>query len=66
MEKEKCILRYRFVICDKRFNNFSLSNIRLTKTENKHKNAGWHVSYCFKIDDIIRKFESSVHTENYR
>ena len=42
----------------------TLGNVRLTKTEKQYKNAGWHVTYCFEIDDIITKFESSAHLEN--
>ncbi len=33
------------------------------KKETYIYNSGWHVSYCFKINDIIRKFESFAHTE---
>jgi beta-1,4-mannosyl-glycoprotein beta-1,4-N-acetylglucosaminyltransferase len=65
-KKENYIWRHPFVISDKGFNSFSLSNVRLTRTTKQYKNAGWHVSYCFEIDDIIRKFESSAHTENNR
>jgi hypothetical protein len=32
-----------------------LRNVELTKTEKEYKNAFWHVSYYFEIDDIIRK-----------
>ncbi len=62
-KKENCIWRHPFVISDKGFNTFSLSNVRLTGTEKEYQNAGWHVAYCFDIDDIIRKFESFAHTE---
>ena len=37
--------------------------MRLTRTKKLCNNSGWHVSYCFKINDIIRKFESFAHTE---
>ncbi len=43
-----------------------MSNIRSTRTAKQYKNAGWHITYCFEIYDIIRKFESSAHTENNR
>jgi len=62
-KKENCIRRHPFVITDKGCKNLSFSNVRLTRTERIYINSGWHVSYCFKIDDIIRKFESFSHTE---
>ncbi len=34
------------------------SNVRLSRTKKQYNNSGWHVSYCFKINDIIRKIES--------
>jgi hypothetical protein len=37
--------------------------LSLTRTEKEFKNGGWHVTYCFEINDIIRKFESFAHTE---
>ena len=63
-KKDNYIWRHPFVITDKGFDSLSLSNVRLTKKERHYKNAGWHVSYCFEINDIIRKFESFAHTEH--
>ena len=51
------------MISDKGCKNLSFSNVRLKITEKSYKNSGWHITYCFKIDDIIRKFESFAHTE---
>ncbi len=66
MEKENCIWRHPIVISDKGFESFSLSNIRLTKTEKQYRNAGWpQLPIVFEIDDIIRKFESFARTELY-
>jgi len=62
-KKENRIWRHPFVISDKGFENLSLSNVRLSKTPKQYKNAGWHVTYCFEIKDIIRKLESFAHTE---
>ena len=62
-KKENCIWRHPFVITDKGCKKLSFSNVRLTRTEKEYKNAGWHVTYCFEINDIIRKFESFAHTE---
>ena len=62
-KKENCIWRHPFVITDKGNKNLSFSNVRLTRTEKAYNNSCWHVSYCFEIDDIIRKFESFLHTE---
>ena len=62
-KKENCIWRHPFVITDKGNENLSFSNVRLRRTEKTYNNSGWHVTYCFKIDDIIRKFESFAHTE---
>jgi beta-1,4-mannosyl-glycoprotein beta-1,4-N-acetylglucosaminyltransferase len=62
-KKENCIWKHPFVITDKGCNNFSFSDVRLTRTEKTYNNSGWHVTYCFKINDIIRKFESFAHTE---
>ena len=62
MEKN-CIWKHPFVITDMGCNNFSFSDVRLTRTEKTYNNSGWHVTYCFKINDIIRKFESFAHTE---
>jgi beta-1,4-mannosyl-glycoprotein beta-1,4-N-acetylglucosaminyltransferase len=61
--KKNCIWKHPFVITDKGCNNFSFSDVRLTRTEKTYNNSGWHVTYCFKINDIIRKFESFAHTE---
>ncbi len=63
-KKQNCIWRHPFVRSDKGFDSLSLSGVRLTRTVKQYKNAGWHVTFCFEIDDIIRKFESSAHTEN--
>jgi hypothetical protein len=41
----------------------SFNNLRLTRTKINYENAGWHVSNCFKINDIIRKFVSFADTE---
>ena len=62
-KKENCIWRHPFVITDKGNKNLSFSNVRLRRTEKTYNNSGWHITYCFKIDDIIRKFESFAHTE---
>ena len=62
-KKENCIWRHPFVITDRGCNNLSFSNVRLRRTEKTYNNSGWHVTYCFKIDDIIRKLESFAHTE---
>jgi beta-1,4-mannosyl-glycoprotein beta-1,4-N-acetylglucosaminyltransferase len=62
-KKNNCIWKHPFVITDKGCNNFSFNDVRLTRTEKTYNNSGWHVSYCFKINDIIRKFESFAHTE---
>ena len=63
MEKRNCIWRHPFVITDRGNKNLSFSNVRLRRTEKTYNNSGWHVTYCFKIDDIIRKLESFAHTE---
>ena len=55
--------RHPFVITDIGSKIISFSNLRLLPTKKKYLNSGWHVTYCFKIDDIIRKFESFAHTE---
>ena len=62
-KKENFIWRHPFVITDKGNENLSFSNVRLRRTEKTYNNSGWHLSYCFKINDIIRKFESFAHTE---
>ena len=62
-KKENCIWRHPFVISDKGCKNLSFSNVRLIRTEKTYKNSGWHITSCFKIDDIIRKLESFAHTE---
>ena len=62
-KKENCIWRHPFVITDRGNKNLSFSNVRLRRTEKTYNNSGWHLSYCFKINDIIRKFESFAHTE---
>ena len=62
-KKENCIWRHPFVITDKGNKNLSFSNVRLTRTEKTYYDSGWHISYCFEIDDIIRKLESFAHTE---
>ena len=41
----------------------SVDDLRLSPTNKLYFNSGWHVSYYFKIDDIIRNFESFAHTE---
>ena len=61
--EKNCMWKHPFVITDKGCNNFSFNDVRLTRTEKTYNNSGWHVSYCFKINDIIRKFESFAHTE---
>jgi hypothetical protein len=58
MEKRNLYLATFFVISDKGNDSLSYSNVRLTRT-----NAGWHISYCFEIDDMIRKLKSSAHTD---
>ncbi len=62
-KKENYIWRHPFIITDKGCNNLSFSHVRLTRTKKQYNNSGWHVSYCFKINDITRKFESFPHTE---
>ena len=62
-KKENCIWRHPFVITDKGCKNLSFSNVRLTRTEKTYCDSGWHISYCFEIDYIIRKLESLEHTE---
>jgi beta-1,4-mannosyl-glycoprotein beta-1,4-N-acetylglucosaminyltransferase len=62
-KKENCIWKHPFVITDRGNKNLSFSNVRLRRTEKTYNNSGWHVTYCFKIDDIIRKLESFAHTE---
>ena len=62
-KKENCIWRHPFVINDIGSKNVSFSNLRLSPTKINYLNSGWHVTNCFKIDDIIRKFESFSHTE---
>jgi hypothetical protein len=63
VEKTKLHLASSFVRTDKGNENLSFSNVRLRRTEKTYNNSGWHVTYCFKVDDIIRKFESFAHTE---
>jgi beta-1,4-mannosyl-glycoprotein beta-1,4-N-acetylglucosaminyltransferase len=62
-KKENCIWRHPFVINDIGGKKVSFNDLRLSQTKKKYFNSGWHVSYCFKINDIIRKFESFAHTE---
>jgi beta-1,4-mannosyl-glycoprotein beta-1,4-N-acetylglucosaminyltransferase len=62
-KKNNCIWKHPYVITDKGCSNFSFNDVRLTRTEKTYNNSGWHVSYCFKINDIIRKLESFAHTE---
>ncbi len=62
-KKENCIWRHPFVITDKGCKKLSFNNVSLTRTEKTYNNSGWHVTYCIKIDYIIRKFESFTHTE---
>ena len=62
-KKNNSLWIHPFVITDRGCNNLSFSNVRLTKKKHIFNNSGWHVSYCFKINDIIRKFESFAHTE---
>ncbi len=64
-KKNNCIWRHPFVITDKESKTKSFNDSRLRRTEKNCENAGWHISYCFKINDIIRKFESFAHTECY-
>ncbi len=53
---------YPFVITDRGTKTLSFKDVRLTK-KHVYSNAGWHLSNCFKINYIIRKFESFAHTE---
>ena len=62
-KKENYVWRHPFVITDKGCKIFSFNDVRLTRTEKTYNNSGWHVTYCFEINDIIRKFESFEHTE---
>jgi len=41
----------------------TLTRIRLGPKSKKIENAGWHCSYFFDIDNIIRKIESFLHQE---
>jgi hypothetical protein len=52
-----------FVITDRGTKTLSFIDVRLTRKKNIFNTSGWHVLYCFKINDIIRKFESFAHTE---
>jgi hypothetical protein len=65
MEKRKYIWRHPFALTDRNreCDNLSFSNVRLTRTKKQCNNNGWHVSYCFKINDKRRNFESFAHTE---
>ena len=56
-KKENCIWRHPFVISDKVCKKLSFSNVRLIRTEKTYKNSGWHITSCFKMDDIIRRLE---------
>jgi beta-1,4-mannosyl-glycoprotein beta-1,4-N-acetylglucosaminyltransferase len=51
-----------FVINDKGTKNLSYSKVRLT-FNNYFQNAGWHVTYCFSVNNNIKKLESFAHTE---
>jgi hypothetical protein len=42
-KNENCIWRHPFVTSDKGFDDFSFSNVRLSKTEKQYKNAGWQL-----------------------
>ncbi len=51
MEKgNNYIWRHPFVTSDKGFENHFLNDVRLSKTKKQYENAGWQVSYYFKID----------------
>ncbi len=56
-------LKHPFVITDRGTKTLSFNDVRLTKKKHIFNNSGWHVSDCFKINDIIRKFESFAHTQ---
>jgi beta-1,4-mannosyl-glycoprotein beta-1,4-N-acetylglucosaminyltransferase len=51
-----------FVINDKGTTTLSYSKVRLT-FNNFFEDAGWHITYCFSINDNIKKLESFAHTE---
>jgi hypothetical protein len=51
-----------FVINDKGTKNLSYSKVRLT-FNNFFQDAGWHITYCFSVNNNIKKLESFAHTE---
>ena len=62
-KKNNSLWIHPFVITDIGTKTLSFNDVRLTKKKHIFNNSGWHVSYCFTINDIIRKFESFAHTE---
>lgn len=51
-----------FVINDKGTQALSYSKVRLS-FDDFFEDAGWHITYCFSINDNIKKLESFAHTE---
>ena len=51
-----------FVINDKGTQALSYSKVRLS-FDDFFEDAGWHVTYCFSINNNIKKLESFAHTE---
>ena len=60
--KQSNMWYHPFIITDIGTSKLSYSHTRLNFV-NYIKNCGWHISYCFTVNDIIRKFESFAHTE---
>ena len=51
-----------FVINDKGTKTLSYNKVRLS-FDKFFEDAGWHITYCFSINDNIKKLESFAHTE---
>lgn len=55
---------HAYVVSDKGVRQFALNDLRLTASAERFiENAGWHVSYCGTVGDMISKLESFSHTE---
>jgi hypothetical protein len=59
-EIHNCIWCHPYVITDKGSKIISFNDVRLRGTAKQYINSGWHASYCFKINDIIRKLDSFI------